>query len=253
MKNGKLHGTGKKTYADGTIYEGVFQNGYLDGSGKVIRQNCTEEGTFFKDQLHGRGKITYSDGVVEEGDYENGIFTKGFITYPNQKVFEGELKQGVLCGKWIENGIVTVPQLEGLKDALISGDGKLKVTLPSGTVAEGEFKDWKLHHGKKTHHSGNIEEGEFDGTDLIEGTLTQKDGTIVSGKWKGDLFEGKVKHVDGTTDEGFFEDGKFRAGPVKITLPDGTVYEGDFKDWEIAGRSRILTGMSKKGDLNFFK
>jgi hypothetical protein len=52
MKAIKQHGKGKKTWANGNVYEGDYKDGYK----------------------HGKGKYTCMDGWMDEGDWENDEF-----------------------------------------------------------------------------------------------------------------------------------------------------------------------------------
>jgi hypothetical protein len=52
--NGKPHGKGKLTYADGEIYEG----GFVDG------------------EFQGKGKYMFPDSAVYEGDFVDGEFQR---------------------------------------------------------------------------------------------------------------------------------------------------------------------------------
>ena len=62
------------TYLDGSIAEGEFKDGKLHGSGKKTDQDGSiAEGEFVRDGLQGQGKRTLSDGTVEEGEFKGGF------------------------------------------------------------------------------------------------------------------------------------------------------------------------------------
>ena len=62
MKNGKMNGYGKYTYADGKIYEGEYINGIKHGRGKLIYPtNKIYEGTFINGELNGRCSLLLTE------------------------------------------------------------------------------------------------------------------------------------------------------------------------------------------------
>ena len=72
-KDGKLHGQGKITSADGHIYEGEFKDGKLHGPGKqTFADGHIYEGEFKDGKLHGPGKITFPTGTVAKREFANG-------------------------------------------------------------------------------------------------------------------------------------------------------------------------------------
>ena len=93
-----------------------------------------------------------------------------------------------------------------------------KLTLPDGSVYEGELVNGKPHgKGKKTFSSGGYYEGDF-----------------VDGKWHG---KGKVAWVEGDIYEGDWLEGK-KHGKGKLTLANGEVYEGDFVENKQHGKGK---------------
>lgn len=72
----------KKTYADGTVYEGDIFRGVMQGNGVLTFADGTRyEGTFEKDKMHGAGSMTFPDGSSYEGEFKDdeirgkGVFT----------------------------------------------------------------------------------------------------------------------------------------------------------------------------------
>jgi len=84
VKDGKYHGYGKKSYADGTIYEGNWKNGKLNGKGKYTCANgCLYEGEFVDDQMNGQGIKIWPNGGRYEGEWRNNKMNgQGIITWP---------------------------------------------------------------------------------------------------------------------------------------------------------------------------
>merc|ERR1711925_25908 len=90
---------GKLMWADGSVYEGNWQNDKQHGNGKIKWANGDfYEGEFLADQLHGRGKITYANGNSLDGTFLKGKI-HGFGEY-----FNAETQKSV-----IENYINNAP------------------------------------------------------------------------------------------------------------------------------------------------
>lgn len=107
---------GKKTWADGTVYKGEFENGELNGTGQKIY------GTIFKGQFDNsmltNGMSTPAgEGVFPPYRMSNG---QGTITFPAGTIYKGQFKDGKLNGQGV-------------------------IILPNGVIYESEFKDDKLH------------------------------------------------------------------------------------------------------------
>lgn len=124
--NGKLNGDGRRVYqkdpryVNGSIGTGKFQDGELHGIGKLVThpaQGFYYEGEFVHGAMTGKGKYV-SDGEEFEGDFVNGKLIKG-----TQKVRHGH------------NFII----FEGnFVDGSLEGQGK--ITYPDGTVHEGLYE-----------------------------------------------------------------------------------------------------------------
>lgn len=161
-ENQVRNGYGRKTYSNGTVYEGEFQEGVADGRGTFYYTNGsvyqgdvkngsfegrgtlryaggTEyEGTFQNHQFHGRGCICYADGSVYEGTFRNGLQQgRGRYSYVSGTVYEGEFRNGEPCGCGIylfSNG----DRYEGeVQNGKLHGRGCL--TYADGTVRRGRF------------------------------------------------------------------------------------------------------------------
>jgi len=97
-KDGKFHGRGKYTWADGAVYEGEFQDGEFHGRGKVALGNgAVYEGEFQDGKFHGRGKVALGNGAVYEGEFQDGKFHgRGKYTWADGTVYEGEFVLGIM-------------------------------------------------------------------------------------------------------------------------------------------------------------
>ena len=101
LVNGKMHGKGKYAFADGSFYEGDFVNNRCQGKGKLSYSNGdVHEGDFVDGERNGKGKYTYADGRVYIGEFANGNFNgNGKKTYPDGRIQEGRWKDDEFMGK----------------------------------------------------------------------------------------------------------------------------------------------------------
>ena len=115
------HGHGKRTYPDGTILEGRFEDDNLRHGKKSTPEGTVFEGQFDDDEALRDGTITWDDGTVFEGHFVNqGLEGHGKQTEPDGSVYEGEFKHGELHGQG-------------------------KHTRADGSFYEGQWKDGKRH------------------------------------------------------------------------------------------------------------
>lgn len=82
---GRKHGVGHLTLADGTRYVGQFQNGFCHGHGvSRFPDGSVFEGEFENGKYSGFGVFTRSDGMRFEGKFYNGrVDGEGLITFPD--------------------------------------------------------------------------------------------------------------------------------------------------------------------------
>jgi len=128
IRNRKMRGPGKRTFKDGSVYEGTFdgpqfiprgQGTFTDPKGNVTK--CTfnmvqdEHGMEFV-LANGMGTSRYANGTVYKGRFRNGMFNgHGTLTMTDGSVFEGEFQNGL-------------------------ADGPGSLTHADGTVEEGQFR-----------------------------------------------------------------------------------------------------------------
>jgi hypothetical protein len=68
------HGYGKKTFNDGSMYEGDMVSGRLEGYGTHVKlDGNTYQGQFKDNKFDGHGKVTYPTGNVEKGEFSKGM------------------------------------------------------------------------------------------------------------------------------------------------------------------------------------
>ena len=78
LRDGKLHGWGTLTFADGGRYEGEFRDGKMHGRGsRTWPDGGHYEGQYRDNKPHGWGTSTMADGRRFEGQWRNGCFRRG--------------------------------------------------------------------------------------------------------------------------------------------------------------------------------
>lgn len=102
VKDGKPHGRGKCTLPYGSVYEGEFVNGKIQGIGKMSGKGYDYEGNFLNGRYSGHGKLSHSTGHIYEGDFVDGL-AEGVCKriWPDGSVYEGEWKAHKRHGKGI--------------------------------------------------------------------------------------------------------------------------------------------------------
>lgn len=124
---GKPFGQGKYTWANGSVYIGMFKNGLKHGKGRWQKGEGDQlsvfegeyvndkkegfgifrwasgnayDGYFKDDERHGKGKMVWTDGSSYEGDWFRGIqHGYGKIMFPDGNVKEGYFDNNVYIGR----------------------------------------------------------------------------------------------------------------------------------------------------------
>ena len=138
------HGPVICNYADGSEYQGEWQDGKRHGIGTYISPTGTRyEGEWENDGASGHGVCHYADGMKYDGQFESGErHGKGVLISPEGDRYEGQFKYDLVNGEGI----------------YIWGDG---------VRSEGEFRE-----GKPWNVVGYDEYGEICGL-LVDGKLQE--------------------------------------------------------------------------------
>jgi hypothetical protein len=147
MGNGKSK---KKTYDNGNVQEGTFENNKLVRGKWTLACGNVYDGVF-KDNKLISGKITFTNGDVEEGSFKGGkLHGKGKITFANGKIKVGYFNDGKL-----QNGREVYNVIDGKKQSGYKGKHKKKrkksKTPCRNFVAKGYWP-----YGGKCHFSHEI-------------------------------------------------------------------------------------------------
>eukprot|EP00747_Dinoflagellata_sp_TGD_P136531 gnl/TRDRNA2_/TRDRNA2_175568_c0_seq1.p1 gnl/TRDRNA2_/TRDRNA2_175568_c0~~gnl/TRDRNA2_/TRDRNA2_175568_c0_seq1.p1 ORF type:complete len:391 (-),score=97.55 gnl/TRDRNA2_/TRDRNA2_175568_c0_seq1:145-1317(-) len=190
MLNGKRHGVGLLTLADGTKYEGEFRDDKMTGKGKMsyndgdyylgewknglangggaydqsARGGGRYEGYWLNDKRHGYGEEKCPDGSYYKGQWFKGQKDgMGIIKDATGGEYKGQFKAGSLHGKGTMNW----------------GNGDIyKGQWRKGARAGKGLMQWKTE--EECEYSGQWKEGKFHGLGVIRNAMGEKMG----GEWK---------------------------------------------------------------------
>jgi hypothetical protein len=142
-KNGKRHGYGKKSYANGATYDGYWANDFKNGHGKYISfTGKVYVGEFKNNLFHGKGRYVYPSGNCYTGEFSGGkMHGVGTFSYASGKEYHGQYQHGIIQGK----GRYKYPNGSYYEGYFSSGKycGRGIFKFPSGARYEGEFEDDK--------------------------------------------------------------------------------------------------------------
>eukprot|EP01124_Arcella_intermedia_P013534 TRINITY_DN19939_c0_g1_i1.p1 TRINITY_DN19939_c0_g1~~TRINITY_DN19939_c0_g1_i1.p1 ORF type:complete len:921 (+),score=252.59 TRINITY_DN19939_c0_g1_i1:23-2764(+) len=227
--NAKIHGKGILESSNGTVIEGNFERGFIQGFGKAVYAEATYEGEWSEDLPHGNGTLSYTNGTTYSGEWVNGRkIGQGKIVWPNGDSYVGSWNNDKMDGKGILSRKNPPSFYEGdLKDDLKNGIGTLKLKNYRYT---GEWLN-DLQHGKGEEstpdyvYTGFFRRGRKEG----EGKWHNTDNTInYEGQFLNDQFHGSGKYQNSTikyTYEGDWICGK-KNGKGKESWGDGRKYDG---------------------------
>ncbi|EGR30734.1 hypothetical protein IMG5_124460 [Ichthyophthirius multifiliis] len=141
----KSYGRGKLTHSSGDIYDGEWSNDKANGFGIYYHVNGAKyEGQWKDDKQHGNGVEIWPDHAKHEGLYVNGQKEgKGYLKFSDKSEYEGEFKNNVIEG----NGIYRSPDGRVYEGDWIQNKmhGKGNIKWPDGKYYEGEYFEDKKH------------------------------------------------------------------------------------------------------------
>ena len=98
--DGKKHGHGKTTFNAHPVfqeYDGNFEEGIMQGNGRIVMKNGdVYTGEFQDDLMHGEGTMTFHDGTRYEGDWNQGQMNGNGKLFDDNGaiVYEGRILNG---------------------------------------------------------------------------------------------------------------------------------------------------------------
>jgi|GEM_PF-925841 len=243
--DGSINGRGRLTYKDGSIYEGGFVDGKPHGKGKHLFARDADhgivckaiyEGDFADGKPNGEGKYTRTGAPRRVLSSVSGSKSSSVID-DLESVYEGGFKDGKYHGK----GKLTIKGRSIYEGDFVKGEynGKGKLIFEGGFAYEGDFVNG-IWHGKGKHTCHIRYEGDFfNGHYHGKGTITFEDGSSCKGDFFGGRHNGKRTFMDGSVYEGdFFKD--LYDGKGRLASSDGSVYEGRFRKGRYDGKGKLV-------------
>lgn len=226
-EDGKPHGIGTVTFANGDRYEGQFHKGEIDGRGTLIRANGDMyfsdgiRGYFDSQGLHDCGKYFGANGDRYVGEFEGGRFQgRGTYEWKDGKGATCDWRTGEpVADSCIVHAAVGVGQH-------YRGDGACD------SVSENELRNMETSRwqgGEVVWQAGRNDKRRDD-----ERRAVGRDGLLAPGGKRGRI---RPSPADGHY-EGNYRDGR-RHGRGVLTFSNGDRYEGWFVDGEIRGKGRL--------------
>jgi hypothetical protein len=207
--------SGSVTYPNGDTYEGTLTAPTRDGT-YVWKSGDSYVGTWDGNSITGEGIYTFYNGSTLDGSFSEGVFVSGSVENVEEidstTTFTGDISKGHFSG----TGTVTYSNGDcytgAFADSLRNGEGTY--TWSNGDQYEGHWIDDKMDSaGVYTFYNGNKLEGDFADNSFVSGTYTTETN---SGTFVFTISDGEINHL-------------------KLTLPAGDVYDGDFSDGSITG------------------
>ena len=223
--DGKFNGYGELYYKNGKKLEGKFENGKLNGYGRLINLfgiNCYEG--YFKDNqlLDGKGKIIK---IEDNGD---------------KIIYEGDIKNMKKEGKGIEKN-KNYTYLGSFKDDLRHGKGKI-IFNEGEEYYEGEFTNGKMTgYGFYKWSNNNTYKGQFlDGNLHGKGIFKWNDGNEYEGDYVNNIKEGQGEYrcKNGKKYKGPQKNGK-QHGIGILTTPNGESFEVEYNDGKVVKKDLV--------------
>ena len=219
-KNGKKHGLGKMTYANGNVYEGEWKDNKKHGKGKYTWRNGFHyEGEWNNGKRHGKGIMNSRIGIYEGEWKEGNKHGKGKMQYRSGRVYEGEWKEG-------------------------NKHGKGKMEYDDGDIYDGEWKNDEKHgYGESVEHWEEDTYGEDNEKKLVykgEHKYGYKNGKGVGMYYNFD-FEW-IKYEGDWVDD-------VKEGRGIMTWSSGRQYTGEFKNHKKHGRGTEYNFVGKGFNL----
>ena len=223
--DGKFNGYGELYYKNGKKLEGKFENGKLNGYGRLINLfgiNCYEG--YFKDNqlLDGKGKIIK---IEDNGD---------------KIIYEGDIKNMKKEGKGIEKN-KDYTYLGSFSDDLRHGKGKI-IFNEGEEYYEGEFTNGKMTgYGFYKWSNNNTYKGQFlDGNLHGKGIFKWNDGNEYEGDYVNNIKEGQGEYrcKNGKKYKGPYKNGK-QHGIGILTTPNGESFEVEYNDGKVVKKDLV--------------
>ena len=246
VKGGIFNGYGRYCKNGGTILQGQWYNGQLDGPAKQIYEGASLEAVWKNGIMQSdHVKISFTNGSVYEGGIDQGKFTgQGRLTVPDSYTYEGEFQDSKFHGKGRRTESTGQVYDGEWKNGEKDGPGKL-ITV-EGVTLEGIWKDDILQEelvrvydpSGKLNYEGNFYGGQENG----KGKSWFPDGQIYEGEFRDGVANGhgRIYSTDGTLFEGEFENSHICFDHFRMEQPDYYTFEGSGVDGKLTGHIHAM-------------
>ncbi len=236
IKNGKPHGKGLMTYADGKTYNGLWKNGEYKLGTLTNPDKSSYSGEWKNGLPHGEGTMSYPEGHEShfyKGDWKTGLYHgSGNHVLSNGVCYVGAFRMGKRHGK----------------GELIFPDKKSRSKIPPPEFSvKGTFSNGELLLDKVRilfNKSNNIYEGSINPDfSFVRGKLNiPGEMKVYTGEFKNSKFHGK-----GTIEflkerekyEGDWEDGVMHGEGIYY-FKNGEKYTGSFVNGKMRGHGTTV-------------
>lgn len=173
MVAGRLDGTVRIKWSDGSSYDGSYKAGVREGKGVWRGSGFVYDGDWRGGKRTGQGTWEWDDGSSYVGGMKDNF-------YDGRGIF-----------KWADGGAYVGEYRQGSKN----GNGVRK--WPDGQLYEGAFKDDRMHgKGQLKYANGATYEGDFaNGRPSGPGVLKDPQGRVIyAGTWNPELDESRQEY-----------------------------------------------------------
>jgi len=100
-EQGKRHGYGKQSWADGRTYDGFWEVNKRHGKGNYVKPNGeVYDGEWQRHKRHGQGSQSYASGSTYAGEWAEDVKCGwGKFTWEDGSSYEGEWAEDKMCGR----------------------------------------------------------------------------------------------------------------------------------------------------------
>jgi len=164
FRDGKRHGRGTLTDAQGTMHDAEWKHDKRQGKGTEVYLDGTRfTGTYVDDMRAGHGKMTWPEGSQYQGQFDRGKANgEGVLQRTDGSVYKGHFTEdsmsGQGCMQW-KDGVKYVGQFVANRR---EGRGTMTWNTGKWHTFDGTWRNGLQHgHGTLVDHNGQVFHGAF--------------------------------------------------------------------------------------------
>ena len=178
----KFHGYGRLCYADGTVYEGKFVDGFQEGAGRINVEVSDDMPVRPDSPGTIRRVFEFKDLPVQDGVAR--LVRAAGVKIMVRGLSEIEVTcKGTFDGEVLSQGKVTISDgnwMEGTFEDGVLIKGRGRTVDKYGTIYTGDIKDGFPHgNGKCEYSNGTWFEGKFVNGNRMQGTYYSADNKVI--------------------------------------------------------------------------